>query len=462
MLIGLSRRLVVALLVVMTLAAPGPGDARAENWSVTVVDKRAREAVLVEGAGQEPLVLYLDQYGRIKLAAGERTIDMAKGISDFNWAGRGVCAFERPLTDEYGALYAWVAGREYLVSDRMRDFALPGDGRIVHAGGRDLDRFGLFVWRPEGASVERGPGLRPRAIIREVEAVEAGLAGVYFNTFRPANLYLLKDDEVVHLAQDVTYLADSPGGLVLCEDRRSNKFLCVGQGQALYPLMRGGKLVGDAAGALGDFKVVAVDRGGQLVEMQGGQIRIVAPRGSHGMLSHFAFDRRGRYGRRPETFAVLEADAPVVFRDDRQRLWVRTRDRNVEIARNVSRFVVDLRDNKVLFSADRKLHMLYQGSIEEVADANCAFAPLVGRRLLFVDGRRDLYLYAEGQVTALVKGKTLDAASLFVDSGNPGPARKAFQRHLYVDYETAGLDKGRDVALVSNSHGVLYLLRRID
>ena len=450
----------IALLMSFAPVGAESGSGR-EMWSVTRLTHRAREGMLVDAPHGDVGVLFLDRHGDLRLAARGEIRRIGRNVAQYNWASRGVGVFTKTITKEYSALWAALADEQFLISDRAYHFALTGDGSVGFLGGRDEHRSAFFVWHPGLAREwENTPLRRRRPIIDDVQELRAGLAGYYCQTFRPAQLHLFADGTLVTIGERLTYLADGPSGLVLCEDRRGNRSLHDPARRTSYAVTANDRLVTDAAPVLAGLKVVTIERSGELVELVDGALRTIARRGSHGMLAFFAFNDRGRYVPRVETFVVLDRDAPVAFRDDRRRLFVRTADSNVLVARNVDSFYVDLRDGKIIFCARSRLYIRYQGRVHDVTSAGNAFAPLVGARLLFVDERRNLYLYAGGETTTLLRDETVDAASLDVASGNFPVARRAFQGYMYDGLESAGLARGCDVALARTVEGGLYLLRR--
>ena len=405
--------------------------------------------------------LYLERHGELRLAVGDESHRIGKNVAEYNWASRGVGVFTKMVGKEGSALWTVVAGERFLVLDRVYRYAMTGDGSVGFISARNESQFAFFVWHPSLARDWENTSMRRRRpILEEVESLQAGWGGYYCRTFRPAELHRFADGVVTPIGEDLSYLADDPSGRVLCEDRRGNRSLHDLAHRTAYAVTDGGRLLTSATPLLEGLKVVAVDRNGQLVELVDGTLRLIARRGSHGMLAFFAFNDRAQYVPRVETFAVLEKDAPIAFRDDRRRLYVRTGNENVLVARDVDGFQVDLRDGKTVFTASGRLRILYQGQIHDVTDAGNAYVPLVGARLLYVDERRNLFLYADGQSVALLRDRTIDPASLTVASGNFPVARRAFQGYMYDGLKEAGLAQGRDVALVRTVEGELYLLRK--
>lgn len=445
----------VVLAAVMAAIATS---ACAQEWSATVLAKRAREAQIVATSPEDVQVLYIDQYGTAQFVKGGETQQVTKRYSEIDYAGEEIVLYTRKIASDYGSLYAWRRGGEVLVSDRMRSYALAGDGTVLHVGGRDVDRMGVFLWTPDQAGQFEKDN-RPTPVDREADEVWAGLGGYYYTTFRPAQLKRLAGGEVVTIGERLTFLGDTPDGVALCRDRRENLALFLpGKGQ-LVPLMQYGRAMASASKELAPVKVVIEERSGRLMEMADGELRVVARQGGFGKLSHYAFDERGNYVPLAGDVAVLDRDAPVVFRNDRGELYYRTGVENVRIARGVDLFVVDLRDGKVFYTAGGKLWIYSGGATYEVARSDVAWAPLVGPRALYVDDRRELYVSDAGKTTQITGVRGVDPASLVVASGNAAAARKGFKGIVLAGFGEAGLAAGEDVALVRTVQGVLYVVR---
>ena len=431
--------------------------ASGEEWSATILSKRAREAQIL-AVTDDVLVLFIDQYGTAQLVKGGTTTQVTKRYAEIDYAGEEIVLFTRKIADEYGSLFAWRRGGEVLVSDRMRSYARAGDGTILHAGGRDEDRMGVFLWTPDQAGQFEKDN-RPTPVDRDVDAVWAGLAGYYYKTSRPAQLKRLAGGKVVTIGEKLTFVGDTPAGVVLCRDLRENLLLFLPRKEQLVPLVQYGRMIASASKELAPVKVVTEERSGRLMEMADGELRVVARRGGFGKLSHYAFDERGNMVTVPGNLAILDRDAPIVFRNDRHELFYRTGVENVRIARAVDHFVVDLRDGKVLYTADGKLWIYSGGATYEVARADAAWAPLAGPRALFVSERRELFVSDAGKAMQIAGIRGVDPASLVVAPGNAAAARKGFKGVALAGFAEAGMTGGADVALVRTVQGMLYLVR---
>ena len=430
----------------------------AEEWSATLLTKRAREAQILATSPEDVQVLYVDQYGAVQFVKDGKMTQVTKQHARIDYAGEEIVLYTRKVASDYGSLLAWRRGGETMVSDRMREYAVAGDGSILHTGGRDEDRMGVFLWTPDRAG-QFEKDKRPKSVDRDVDAVWAGLAGYYYKTFRPAQLKRLAGGDVVTIGERLTFLGDTPGGVALCKDRRENLLLYLPEKKQLARLMQYGRVLADASAELATVKVVIKERNGRLMEMVDGKLRIVARRGGFGKLSQYAFDERGNAVTVAGNVAVLDRDAPVVFRNDRRELYYRTGVENVRIARGVDHFVVDLRDGKVFYTADGKLWIYSGGATYEVARSDVAWAPLVGPRALFVSERREIYVSNAGKAVRFTTIRGVDPASLVVASGNAAAARKGFKGIVLSGFQDAGLAGGEDIALVRTVQGALYLLR---
>ncbi|MFH0964337.1 MAG: hypothetical protein V2A58_10040 [Planctomycetota bacterium] len=429
-----------------------------ERWRAVALAENAREAVLVERAADPRAceVLFVDRYGALSLLLGGRAYEIARSFKRYAPAGAHVVAYTVPLADKLALLYAWAGGKTLKLSDAAGAFAVRGDGSIAFVGAGDAPD-GLFLWTPGARPIDAS-----RKIADDVDTVEAGVSGYFFRTLRPDRLYLAAPGGVILIGDRLRFLADSPAGLIACEDRRGDLFLYDLPARRLQPLTRDGRAFAPGVPSLGEFKLLFVDRNQDLREAKNvGAVPVlttVQSRGSVGVLSHYAYDERGAYEPITEEFAVLARDAEVVSRDDRGRLLLWTGSANRLIANNVASFCVDLADGKVLFRKDDKLFLYRAGEVMEAGLASVAFVPLRGARVMYLDERRRLYLSSEGRTQPLLADEEVDATSLAVYPADPAAARRFSRRIFHVGLEA--LTPANEIVLLRTARGRLYLLFR--